>query len=158
MAMSTNADPINDLLKQLEGASSGSVKGQDQITSLQSKLSASLASLISTAVTGNAAATRGSAETTAKSAKAIVEGLEQFTKTFAQATQELKIASGQTATAARRLNAFTLVLAVGTLMMFGSGCWQAWEAKRQADLAERALQKPQPVIVSPPPSNLPQKQ
>ena len=139
-------EPIQVLLKQLDGASGGSVAGQDGINRIQAELSARLAVLISEAVVKNADAMKSSGsmvqETTAKSGKLILEGIDRFTSSFNQASEDLRAASSQTAVAARRLNAFTCVLAAATVVMAGAVGWQAWELKRQTDIAERAAPLP----------------
>ena len=134
-------EPIRVLLTQLQGASGGSTKGQDDINRIQAELSARLAILISESVAKNADALKTSGaiiqETTAKSAKLILEGIDRFTSSFNQASEDLRSASAQTSVAAKRLNAFTCVLALATVVMAGAVGWQAWELKRQTDLAER---------------------
>ena len=80
----------------------------------------------------------GSAQTasaTAESSKIIQDSIDTLTKAIERSSADTQAATVQSAILARRLNMFTLVLAIATVMMVvATGC-QAWETKRQADAA-----------------------
>lgn len=137
--MATNPDKINVLLTDIKNTSPDDPGGKSRISFLQGSLSAELTTLIHNAVTENAAATRVSTTELGKSGTSIVGGIKELTNAFTQASLDLKEASSQSSKVASRLNTFTFVLAVATVITTAAVCWQAWESKRQADVAERVL-------------------
>ena len=145
--MSSIPNTIAGLLTDLGNSSSESVSGQDKMSLLQSQLSVNLAGLIHNAVTENAAATRLNATELQTSAIKLVSGIEKFTNAFTQASLDLKDASSQSSKVASRLNTFTFVLAFATVLMTAAVCWQAWETKRQADVAERVFKSQEAIRV-----------
>ncbi len=75
-----------------------------------------------------------------ESAKEITSQISLLTSALSAATRELKEAGNQSSRAASKLNSFTATLAVGTLLLCGAGCWQAWETHRQVDLSREQFQ------------------
>jgi hypothetical protein len=136
--------------KSTEGSS------QNDFYYLQNLLVARVAISLRDALIENARATEASAkllqqsaeagaklvqEATTRSAKLLLDGMDGFSHVFEQSSRELQVANAQSATLSRRLNVFTLVLAIATVLMVAVGCWQAWEGMRQANVAEQALQQ-----------------
>ena len=95
------------------------------------------------------------AKTTSLSGNKIAAKIDGMTAALEQSSKDLQAASAQSATTAKRLNSFTLVLAGATILMAVAAGWQGWETKRQADAAEQALKRPPSILVSPPTANNP---
>lgn len=84
-------------------------------------------------------AIKGETETTANSAKQIGTEIAQLTSAMSATGRDLREAGNQSSRAASKLNNFTLLLGLGTFLLFIAACWQAWEAHRQADLLQGQL-------------------
>ena|ERR1039458_8601072 len=119
-----NAD-VQQLLKALDINVDA---GTDTYRYLENVLRARSAEVIYNGLTNTASAT-------AKSSKLIQESIGGLTKALERSSADTQAATTQSAVLARRLNTFTLVLAVATVLMVLASGFQAWETKRQADAA-----------------------
>lgn len=82
-------------------------------------------------------------DTTATSAKQIGTEIAQLTTAISAVGRDLREAGTQSSKVASKLNNFTLLLGLGTFLLFVAACWQAWEAHREANLLEEQLRSAQ---------------
>lgn len=94
-------------------------------------------------------------ETVAARAKEIDARIGSLTVALSQASNDIQAAGKKSGEASNRLNNLTMVLAFATVLLFGAGCWQAWESHRQADLLERQLSQASSVAPPTQPTNQP---
>jgi hypothetical protein len=84
-----------------------------------------------------------------RTAEKVTGELRHLTRALTQASSDLQHAGAQSAAAARKLNAFTLVLATATVLLAVVSGLQFWQTKRQADVSEKQLrQQVQPALSS----------
>jgi chromosome segregation ATPase len=87
------------------------------------------------------AALKANTEKISDSAKDIENKVATLSNALSRASTDIQNAGNQSAQAARKLNKLTLLLGIGTLLLFAVACVQAWETKRQVDLADRQFQR-----------------
>lgn len=93
-------------------------------------------------------------ESAANNAKQIETEIAKLTSALHSVAGDLRDAGAQNSKAASRLSNFTLLLGIGTSLLFLAACWQAWEAHRQVGVISRQLQfaERQAAAASSPPS------
>lgn len=141
-------DDANPQLESLLGGLRMGIAGLGEVTGKSANLlSEALARVTATldgSLTDNSTflinALDRSSSTLANGAKDIGVQVATLTTALSQASIDLGKASDQSAKAARKLNNFTFILAIGTLLLFIAACFQAFETKRQVDLASRQVQ------------------
>jgi hypothetical protein len=74
---------------------------------------------------------------------------KELTQALQQSSMDLQAASAEGANAAKKLNQLTVVVVVSAVLSLFVTCWQGYQTKRQADLAQMQL-------ISKPPSTSPQ--
>jgi preprotein translocase subunit SecG len=88
----------------------------------------------------------GNAEAVGKGANRVAGAVDALILAMGEAARELKTAGEQSSTAAKQMNRLTgwlagatVVLAIATIIMAAGAGYQAYQAKRQADLTEQQI-------------------
>lgn len=136
--------------KQLTGTAETIAKSANKIDEGVAKSTISAKSGLDDAARSVIAALRESSQTTTQSAQAIKAQIEGLTTNIAQAGKDLRSASEQSSRLSGRLNWLTGVLAICGLLTAGATGFQAYEAKRQADLLAKQIVAQDAVKLTPP--------